>query len=63
MEKDPSLKHSVFENIRFIFEDIKREYRPLFVCLSAETLLGCITSAVTLLLPKVIIADTPASAI
>ena len=55
MEHDPSQKHSVFENIRFIFGDIRREYRPLLVCLSAETLLGCITPAVTLFLPKMII--------
>jgi hypothetical protein len=47
MEHDPSVKHSVFENIRFIFGDIRREYKPLLVCLSAQTLLGCITSAVT----------------
>ena len=55
MEHNPSQKHSVFENIRFILEDIKREYRPLLVCLSAETLLGCITPVVTLFLPKMII--------
>ncbi len=55
MEQDPSPKHTVFENIRFILEDIRREYRSLLVCLSAETLLGCITPAVTLFLPKVII--------
>lgn len=55
MEHDPSLRHSVLKNIRYIFGDIKREYKALLVYLSAETLLGCITPAVTLFLPKVII--------
>lgn len=55
MEHEPSQKHSLLENIRYIFSDIKREYKSLLVCLSAETLLGCITPAVTLFLPKVII--------
>jgi ABC-type multidrug transport system fused ATPase/permease subunit len=55
MEQDPSPKHAVLDNIRFILKDIRREYRSLLVCLSAETLLGCITPAVTLFLPKVII--------
>ncbi len=55
MEHNPSLKHTVFKNIRFIFGEIRREYRPLLVSLSAETLLGCITPAVTLFLPKMII--------
>lgn len=55
MEHEPSQKHSLLENIRYIFRDIKREYKSLLVCLSAETLLGCITPAVTLFLPKVII--------
>ena len=44
MEHDSSQKHSVLENIRFIFGDISSEQRPLLVCLSAET----ITSEVTL---------------
>lgn len=55
MEQSPSPKHSVLENIRFILGDIRRGYRPLLVCLSAETLLGCITPAATLFLPKMII--------
>ncbi len=55
MEHDPSQKHSVLANIRFIFRDIRREYKPLLVCLLAETLLGCITPAITLFLPKMII--------
>ena len=55
MEHEPIQKHSVLENIRFIFGDIKREYKALLVYLSAETMLGCITPAVSLFLPKVII--------
>lgn len=55
MEQSPSPKHSVAENIRFILGDIRREYKPLLVCLPAETLLACITPAVTLFLPKLII--------
>lgn len=55
MEHDPSQKHTVLKNIRFLFADIRREYKPLLICLSAETLLGCITPAITLFLPKIII--------
>ncbi|MDP3447241.1 MAG: ABC transporter ATP-binding protein [Eubacteriales bacterium] len=50
-----SSKHTVVENIRFILSDIKRECRPLLVCLFAEILLGCITPTVMLFLPKMMI--------
>lgn len=50
-----SSQPAFFRNLQFILRDVRREHRALFACLCVETLLGCVTPAVALFLPKIMI--------